>query len=205
MPTDAEAPRWLVVVRADRPELFARLQLSFEGNTQVEVLLDRRRADRRRVEAPVTADRRRRPRRRGLTAHTRAIWEDAGFRLAPAAPVRLRGGPADPAASADTAASGLRAERIEDAGKASADVGMEATTPHERFVAPESWRLCLLKAWLDVCLDALRSERLDICRSYLALGIGMLGDGNWERRDREVARHGEGDSMRGADPGLSGR
>jgi len=56
-------PRWLVVVCRDRPEVHARLRRSFDRSPLVEVLLDRRQAERRRASAAVSRDRRRVDRR----------------------------------------------------------------------------------------------------------------------------------------------
>jgi hypothetical protein len=43
-----ERPRWTVVARADRPDVFAALRRSFVGSAWVQVVMDRRRGQRRR-------------------------------------------------------------------------------------------------------------------------------------------------------------
>jgi hypothetical protein len=43
-----ERPRWTIVARADRPEVFATLRRSFVGSAWVQVVVDRRRGQRRR-------------------------------------------------------------------------------------------------------------------------------------------------------------
>ena len=43
-----ERPRWTIVARADRPEVFAALRRSFVGSVWVQVVVDRRRGQRRR-------------------------------------------------------------------------------------------------------------------------------------------------------------
>ena len=54
-----DRPRWVIVVSVDRPEAFATLQRSFARSAWVNVVMDRRRGDRRRgAGAPPTADRR---------------------------------------------------------------------------------------------------------------------------------------------------
>jgi hypothetical protein len=71
-------PHWRLVVRTDQPELHAKLARQFAASALVEVILDRRRGDRRRG-TPVQGDRRRGDRRR-------APGQD-GYRLA----LRMRG------------------------------------------------------------------------------------------------------------------
>ena len=43
-----DRPRWTIVARADRPEVFAALRRSFVGSVWVQVVVDRRRGQRRR-------------------------------------------------------------------------------------------------------------------------------------------------------------
>jgi hypothetical protein len=74
----SRAPHWRLLVRADQPELHARLTRRFADPALVEVILDRRRGDRRRG-GPVEGDRRRGERRRG--------HGQDGYRLA----IRMRG------------------------------------------------------------------------------------------------------------------
>jgi hypothetical protein len=57
-------PRYLFIVARDHPELCAHLEREFVTEAGVEVLLDRRRRERRRVNAtPLKGDRRRTERR----------------------------------------------------------------------------------------------------------------------------------------------
>lgn len=57
-------PRYLFIVARDHPELSSHLEREFVSEQGVEVLLDRRRAERRRVSAPPPdGDRRRMDRR----------------------------------------------------------------------------------------------------------------------------------------------
>ena len=57
-------PRYLFIVARDHPELCAHLEREFVTEEGVEVLLDRRRAERRRVSATApNGDRRRKDRR----------------------------------------------------------------------------------------------------------------------------------------------
>ena len=55
--------RHLFIVARDQPDLWAHLAREFRGETGVEVLLDRRRTERRRSAQPAAEDRRRRDRR----------------------------------------------------------------------------------------------------------------------------------------------
>ena len=55
--------RHVYVVPRDRPELEAQLAREFAGDPEVEVVLDRRRGERRRGEAPCALERRRSERR----------------------------------------------------------------------------------------------------------------------------------------------
>ena len=49
-----ERPRWVIVTRADRPEVYPALRRSFAGSAWVEVVVDRRRGKRRRERRHVT-------------------------------------------------------------------------------------------------------------------------------------------------------
>jgi hypothetical protein len=94
MTGDATCPRWLIVVRRDKPDLLRGLRRSFAPDGRVSVIFDRRqveavpaeadwrqqprrKADRRAV--PEGADRRRKQRRMPWTVKERALWQDAGF------------------------------------------------------------------------------------------------------------------------------
>lgn len=63
MPDDLDGPRWIIVVRRDKPGLYEHMRQSYEGDARVEVLLDRRRGTA--IEIPVEADVRRADRRMG--------------------------------------------------------------------------------------------------------------------------------------------
>src|SRR5262245_37576992 len=79
---EAAAPRWLLIVRSDREALYAQLRLAFAGSRVVQVILDRRREERRRREVPVAVDQRRGDRRwPSLSPAEQDLWEHAGFRL----------------------------------------------------------------------------------------------------------------------------
>jgi len=81
MTREVPFPRWLIVVRRDKRDLYSNLRQSFEPDARVEVILDRRRADRRAERGLVEADRRRQQRRKPLTTRELDIWENLGFRL----------------------------------------------------------------------------------------------------------------------------
>jgi hypothetical protein len=53
-----ERPRWVIITRVDRPGVYPALQRSFIGSTWVEVVVDRRRGERRRGTVPPGEDRR---------------------------------------------------------------------------------------------------------------------------------------------------
>ena len=75
-------PRWLFIVRRDREALYAHLRQAFAGSPVVQVILDRRRGDRRRQSLLVEVDQRRGDRRwPTLSPAERDLWEHAGFRL----------------------------------------------------------------------------------------------------------------------------
>jgi len=96
----ATPSRWLIVVRRDKHDLYANLLQSFEPDGRVDVILDRRQADpwmesvpleanwraqqRRKADrrASVEDGRRRRQRRKALTAKERGLWQNEGFILA---------------------------------------------------------------------------------------------------------------------------
>jgi hypothetical protein len=86
-------PRFLFIVARDRPDVYADLQQQFQGNPEVEVLVDRRVSERRASQDPREPERRRSERRgqRGENSHVRGIGGDPGLpaliiELAPGAP-----------------------------------------------------------------------------------------------------------------------
>jgi hypothetical protein len=72
---DSPAPRYLLIVQRERPEVYARLQSLTDG--YVTFVRDRRRGERRRPGAPVTAERRIRDRR----GDPPSTWPVFGFVL----------------------------------------------------------------------------------------------------------------------------
>jgi hypothetical protein len=56
MSTEATAPRWLVVVYRDRPDVLAQLSRTFEAAPWVGVLADRRRNERRKRQVLIGSD-----------------------------------------------------------------------------------------------------------------------------------------------------
>ena len=75
MSADPPTPRWLIVVRRNKPTLYHDLSRAFQTTPQVAVILDRRATASR--ENPVTQ------RRSPLTAAELELWETVGFRLIP--------------------------------------------------------------------------------------------------------------------------
>jgi hypothetical protein len=73
-------PRWLVVVRQDRPELDPAGRTALDEPLCL-VVRDRRRRDRRQGRALVRSDRRRGERRQALTPEEAEQWCRAGYRL----------------------------------------------------------------------------------------------------------------------------
>ena len=85
-PNEVALPRWLIVVRGDRPVLYQHLHASYAGDGRVEVILDRRQAVL--TEMPPEVDARRMERRgrdrRGMTRRPlakpqREFWGRDGF------------------------------------------------------------------------------------------------------------------------------
>jgi hypothetical protein len=72
---DARLPRYLLIIRRDRPEVFAKLHPLAEGH--VTFVRDRRRGERRAQVAPVTAERRAHDRR----GDPPSTWAVLGFVL----------------------------------------------------------------------------------------------------------------------------
>ena len=72
-------PRWVIVVRGDRHDLYENLHESFELDRRVRVILDRRRSDRRAEAHTVKRQRRRVQRRKVPELHEMRFWENAGF------------------------------------------------------------------------------------------------------------------------------
>ena len=75
MSTEAPAPRWLIVVRRDKPTLYHDLSRAFQTTPQVAVILDRRATARR--ENPAVQ------RRTSLSTAELELWQTVGFRLIP--------------------------------------------------------------------------------------------------------------------------
>jgi hypothetical protein len=73
--------RWLIVVRREQAALFRHLAERFTDVAFVEVVLDRRHADRRRTARPVEEERRRAERRAPPAAPDREHWRVFGYRL----------------------------------------------------------------------------------------------------------------------------
>jgi hypothetical protein len=71
VPLDTARPRWIIVVNAARPELLASQRRTFQRAPWVEVLVDRRRGERRRGDELPEADRRLGDRRRREDDRTR--------------------------------------------------------------------------------------------------------------------------------------
>jgi hypothetical protein len=53
-----ERPRWVIVTRIDRPEVVPALRRTFAGSAWVDVVVDRRRGERRHGTGPVAGERR---------------------------------------------------------------------------------------------------------------------------------------------------
>jgi len=89
-------PHYLFIVAPDKPETLADLQRQFKGNPDVEVIVDRRRGDRRVHQAPQATERRLGERRgqRGGNSRVRGIGGDPGL---PALIVELAPDTASPA------------------------------------------------------------------------------------------------------------
>jgi hypothetical protein len=68
---DTIPPRWIIVVQPSRPDTLASLRRTFQQSPWVEVLLDRRRGERRQADAPPPLDRRLGDRRRRDDDRTR--------------------------------------------------------------------------------------------------------------------------------------
>ena len=97
MADEATLPRWLLIVRRDRPVLYQHLREQYEGDGRVEVMFDRRAlvtappaegerrrrgrraSDRRRPEKE--SERRQGQRRRPLAEPQRQFWHGDGFFL----------------------------------------------------------------------------------------------------------------------------
>lgn len=76
-----EPSRWLLVVHQERLDLYQHLQHRFAEVPFVELILDRRKHERRQVQAPIRADARQRDRRHPATPKEREQWALFGYRL----------------------------------------------------------------------------------------------------------------------------
>lgn len=72
--------RWLVVIQPDQAALQPRLRASFD-RVLVEVIVDRRRGERRHASQPAGAERRRRDRRQPVNPRYALHHEQPGFRI----------------------------------------------------------------------------------------------------------------------------
>lgn len=76
------ASRWLFIVRRDQDALYSHLREAFAGSPVVQVILDRRQADRRRKVVPVGEERRRGDRRWPMMSPAEQdLWDQVGLRL----------------------------------------------------------------------------------------------------------------------------
>ncbi|HSE95932.1 MAG TPA: hypothetical protein VLD61_08570 [Methylomirabilota bacterium] len=193
MPELATRLRWLMVVRRDRADLFANLKRAFPDNGSIEPILDRRLAERRAHRVGVERERRRRSRRRRPPNRDLTLWEAAGFRL-----VELTRSPAEPRQvstehqpAPDEPARGVAAAAATIALRVDAAAAEPVVTPIPIALQPAlpglaalvgsltvpdgaTTRLTLVGPWLEDCVRALQAERLDLCRSYLALALRTL-------------------------------
>ncbi len=76
-----EPSRWLIVVHPEQLDLFQHLQQRFGELPFLEVVLDRRKGERRQARAPVRSELRRRERRRPASAKEREQWLLFGYCL----------------------------------------------------------------------------------------------------------------------------
>lgn len=76
-----EPSRWLLVVHQERLDLYQHLQHRFAEVPFVELILDRRKHERRQAQAPIRADMRQRDRRHPATPKEREQWALFGYRL----------------------------------------------------------------------------------------------------------------------------
>ena len=200
MPDTATAPRWIIVVRRDRADLFASLKRAFPGGA-VEPVLDRRLGERRQDGLVVVPNRRRRTRRRKPAARDQALWEVAGFRLteaagavverlpaveapvevivaavpAPApAPAPRRVAPAEPSTPPAPPSVPAMPATVVPLALQPALPGLAAMVGSVGVTDADGERLRFLAAWLDGCRKALPTERLDVCRAYLGLAVRTL-------------------------------
>jgi hypothetical protein len=77
-----EAPRLpstVIIVDPRRPEVYGHVAEAFRGVANVRVLVDRRRAERRREQGSFVTDRRRAERRRSCLPHQRFAWRLLGI------------------------------------------------------------------------------------------------------------------------------
>jgi hypothetical protein len=78
----APRPQWLFIVRRDQEALYSHLRQAFAGSPAVQVILDRRQADRRQRALPVGEDRRRGDRRWPMMSPAEHdLWHQVGLRL----------------------------------------------------------------------------------------------------------------------------
>jgi hypothetical protein len=93
VPDEEILPRWLIIVRRDRPVMYQHLRESYAGDGRVEVIVDRRttseipietnlrRAERRIRDRRAVArgNRRQAERRQALAPSQRTFWATEGF------------------------------------------------------------------------------------------------------------------------------
>jgi hypothetical protein len=78
---NANLTPWLIIVQRDAEDLYKHLREAFESDPKVTVIKDRRRADRRALEVPVTRERRLLDRRRPPVAPDEKVWKSLRFHL----------------------------------------------------------------------------------------------------------------------------
>jgi hypothetical protein len=138
--------RFLVIVRASEPAVFARLGAAFAADDRVRVLLDRRRGERRRRQEPHGPER-----RRGERRHVPDFWQNLEHHAAVLVPA------VQPVAAGDAGAAPHRFEqfvqRVEGLGGGLRTLGRDA----ERF-ADTVARSAEVRQRLNADAERLRAE-----------------------------------------------
>lgn len=163
-------PKFLVIVRATEPAVFARLSAAFAGDERVQVLLDRRRGERRRGPAPHPTDRRRTERR-----HAPDFWQNLQHHAAVLVPVS-----APSAAVREPAGTPQRFEdfvqRVEGLGQGLRALGRDAERCAQTLARSAEVRRRLAadleRLRAEVAALAERTARLRVEREHLCRDLG---------------------------------
>jgi hypothetical protein len=156
-------PRFLVIVRASEPAVFARLSAAFAADDRVRVLVDRRRGERRRHQVPHGPER-----RRGERRHAPDFWQNLAHHAAVLVPAGPPAPPTDLGAAADR--FGAFVQRVEGLGDGLRALGRDVERCEEVLA-----RSAEVRQHLGADIERLRAETAALAERTARLRAARAG------------------------------